>query len=66
MPPDSVISFASRLSQSDRSRKTFSICRGFLGLPKRPRLNETVSQTLSKASVVSSCGTSPIIARAER
>ena len=36
------------------------------GLPNRPRLKETSSQTVSKALVVSSCGTRPIIERAAR
>jgi hypothetical protein len=40
--------------------------RGFGGLPNRPRLNFTVSQTVSKASVEISCGTRPILARAAR
>ena len=35
-------------------------------MPNRPRLNDTVPQTLSNASVVSSCGTRPIIERAAR
>ena len=36
------------------------------GLPNRPRLKLTVAQTVSNVSVVSSCGTSPIIDRAAR
>ena len=36
------------------------------GLPNRPRLKLTVAHTVSKASVVSSCGTRPIMARAAR
>ena len=35
-------------------------------LPHSPRLKLTVAHTVSKASVVSSCGTRPIIARAGR
>jgi hypothetical protein len=66
MPPDSVMIFASFLSHSERSRSTFSISPGSGGLPNRPRLKDTVAQTVSKASVVSSCGTSPIIPRAAR
>ena len=42
------------------------MCAGLGGLPNRPRLNETVAQTVSKASVVSSCGTRPIMARTAR
>ena len=66
MPPDSVMILASFLSHSDRSFSIFSIWAGFLGLPNRPRLKRTVAQTVSKASVVSSCGTSPISERAAR
>ena len=40
------------------------MCAGFGGLPNRPRLKLTVFQTVSKVSVVSSCGTRPIIERA--
>jgi hypothetical protein len=36
------------------------------GLPNRPRLKRTVDQTVSKASVESSCGTKPILLRAAR
>ena len=57
---------ASFLSQSDRSFSTFSICAGFGRLPNRPRLNEAVVHTETKASVVSSCGTRPIIDRVAR
>ena len=66
MPPDSVRSVLSFLSHSDRSRSTRSMCAGSGGRPNRPRLNDTVAQTLSNASVVSSCGTRPISARAAR
>ena len=34
---------------------------GFGGLPNSPRLKDTVAQTVSNASVVSSCGTRPIM-----
>ena len=61
MPPDSVMILLSFLSHSDRSRSTFSMCAGFGGLPNRPRLKVTVAHTVSKASVVSSCGTRPIM-----
>ena len=66
MPPDSVLILASFLSHSDRSRSSFSRSAGLRGLPNRPRLNCTVFHTVSKASVVSSCGTRPILARAAR
>ena len=66
MPPDRVMILLSRLSHSDRSRSTFSIWAGLRFLPNSPREKETVAQTLSKASVVSSCGTRPIIERAAR
>ena len=36
------------------------------GLPNRPRVNETVAQTVSKAPAVSSWGTRPIMLRAAR
>ncbi len=39
---------------------------GSRGLPNRPRLKLTVFQTVSNASVVSSCGTNPIMARTMR
>ena len=51
----------SRLSQSDRSLSTFSMCAGFGGLPNRPRDSRIVAGGVSNASVVSSCGTSPIL-----
>jgi hypothetical protein len=66
MPPDNVLILLSFLSHSDRSLSTFSIWAGSLRLPNSPRLKLTVAQTVSKASVVSSCGTSPILARAAR
>jgi len=66
MPPDSVISLLSRLSHSDSAFSVFSMYAGSGALPNRPRLNDTVAQTVSNASVVSSCGTSPIISRAAR
>ena len=66
MPPERVMMRASFLSHSDRSRSTFSMCAGLGGLPNRPRLKLTVAHTVSNASVVSSCGTRPIFARAAR
>ena len=54
------------LSHNESSFRTFSMCAGFFRLPKRPRLKETVAHTVSKASVVSSCGTSPTSERAAR
>ena len=66
MPPDSVMIRESFLSHSDRSRRTFSITAGSRGLPNRPRLKLSVFHTVSNMSVVSSCGTSPILARAAR
>ena len=66
MPPDSVMILLSFLSHSDSAFSTFSMCAGFGGLPNRPRLKETVFHTVSKASVVSSCGTRPISERAAR
>src|SRR5581483_6677752 len=66
MPPDSVMILSLRLSQSDRSRSTFSQNAAFAARPNRPRLKVTVAQTDSKVSVVSSCGTRPIFVRAAR
>ena len=66
IPPDRVIILASRLSHSDRSFSTPSMKAGFGALPNRPRLKVTVASTVSKASVVSSCGTRPILVRAAR
>ena len=66
MPPDSVMILLSFLSHSDSSFSTFSMCSGLAGLPNRPRLKLTVAHTVSKASVVSSCGTRPISERAAR
>ena len=66
MPPDSVMILLSFLSHSDKAFSVFSMWAGFFALPNRPRLNETVFHTDSNASVVSSCGTSPISARAAR
>ena len=63
MPPESVMIRSWRLSQSERSRSTFSRCAGFGARPKRPRLKHTVAQTVSNVSVVSSCGTRPIFER---
>ena len=66
MPPDSVMILLSLRSHSDSDRSTFSTKAGFGALPNRPRLNETAFHTVSKTSVVSSCGTRPIIARTRR
>ena len=66
MPPDSVMMVESFLSHNDSDRSTFSMWPGSGGRPNSPRLNETVAQTDSNASVWSSCGTSPIKARAAR
>ena len=66
MPPDRVRNLASRLSHSDRSRSSRSMKPGFGALPNRPRLKVTVAKTVSKASVVNSCGTRPILVRAAR
>ena len=44
--------------------RDYRASRAMIGLV--PRLNETVFHTLSNASVVSSCGTRPIIAREAR
>jgi hypothetical protein len=66
MPPDSVMIFESFLSQSERSRSTFSSTAGFGGLPNSPREKAMVFHTVSNMSVVSSWGTRPILARAAR
>jgi hypothetical protein len=66
MPPDKVMILASRLSHKDKSFRTLATRSGSARLPNRPRLNVTVAQTVSKASVVSSCGTRPISERAAR
>ena len=66
MPPDSCMMRESFFSHSDSSRRIFSTSAGSRGLPNRPRLKLTVAHTLSKASVVSSCGTKPIFCRAAR
>ena len=66
MPPESVMIFESFLSQSDRSRSTFSMNAGSRGLPNSPRLYCVVFHTVSNMSVASSCGTSPIFVRAAR
>ena len=66
MPPDRVMMRLSFLSQSERLRSVCSMWAGFGGRPNRPRLKLTVAQTVSKASVVSSWGTRPILARAAR
>ena len=66
MPPDRVMILLCRLSQRESSRNTRSITAGSARLPNSPRLNPTVASTVSNASVVSSCGTSPISLRAAR
>ena len=66
MPPDSVMTLASFLSQSERSLRVFSTKSGSLRLPNTPRLNDTVFHTETNASTVSSCGTRPIIERVLR
>ncbi len=66
MPPESVMTLLSFLVHSERSFSTFSICAGSGGLPNSPRLKDTVFHTDSNASVVNSCGTSPIRLRAAR
>ena len=66
MPPESVMILLSFLSHSDRLFSTLAMCAGLAGLPNRPRLKLAVAHTVSKASVVSSCGTRPISERAAR
>jgi hypothetical protein len=66
MPPESVMIVSLRFSQSDRSLSSCSMNAGLGAQPNKPRLKLTVAHTLSKASVVSSCGTSPTLARALR
>ena len=66
MPPDSVMIMLSFLSHSDSAFSTLAMWSGSRGLPNSPRLKLVVAHTVSKASVVSSCGTSPIIERAAR
>ena len=66
MPPESVMTLLSFLSHSDKSLRTFSMWAGLGALPNSPRLKDTVPHTDSKASVVNSCGTRPIIERAAR
>jgi hypothetical protein len=60
MPPDSAMILESFLSHSDNCFSAPSRCGPGSGLPNRPRLKETVAHTVSKASVVSSCGTRPM------
>ena len=55
-----------RLSQSESSRRTFSMCAGLAGRPKSPRLKLVVRHGVSNMSVCSSCGTRPIFERAAR
>ena len=45
MPPDSVMILSLRLSHSDRSRSSFSMCAGSGAQPNSPRLKLTVAQT---------------------
>ena len=66
MPPESVMTLLSLRLHSERSLSTFSIWAGLAGLPNSPRLKDTVAHTVSKASVVNSCGTSPMRERAAR
>ncbi len=66
MPPESRRIWVSFLSQSESSLRICSMKAGFFGLPNRPRLKLTVLHTVSKASVVSSCGTRPMVERAAR
>ena len=66
MPPESVIRMSSRRSQSERSRSTRSMCAGSGRRPNSPRLNAAAARTVSKASIASSCGTSPMRSRAAR
>ena len=66
MPPDRVMILLSRLSASDKSRSSPVMKAGFGARPNRPRLKLTVAQTVSNESVVSSCGTRPILERAAR
>jgi hypothetical protein len=65
MPPDSVMILLSFLPTAT-DPAALSRCGRIAGLPNKPRLNETVAHTDSKASVVNSCGTRPIIERAAR
>ncbi len=66
IPPDSSIILELRLSHSDIRRSSCSIIAGSRRLPNSPRLKLTVDSTLSNASVVNSCGTSPMRLRAWR
>ena len=66
MPAESCMILLSFLSPRLRSRRTFSIWAGAGRLPNSPRLWLTVAHTVSKASVVSSCGTSPMRERVSR
>ena len=65
-PPESVMILASLRSQSHRLLSTRSRWAASRGRPIRPRLKVTVAHTVSKASVVSSWGTRPILRRAAR
>ena len=64
MPPDRCIMIVLRLSHSDRRFSRSSVKASLRGLPYSPREKVTVFYTGSNASVVSSCGTSPIRLRA--
>ena len=66
MPPDRVMILLSRLPVRDKSLNNPVMKSGFGARPKSPRLKLTVAQTVSKESVVSSCGTRPILERAAR
>ena len=66
MPPERVMILLLRLSSSDRSPNRPSMNLGFGARPNSPRLKDTVAHTVSNASVLSSCGTKPIMERAAR
>ena len=66
MPPESSMIFASRFSQSARSRSRRSTWAGLAGLPNSARLKDTVLQTVENMSSAISCGTSPILRRVTR
>ena len=53
-------------SQRDNALSTFSMCAGLAAFPKSPRLKLTAFQTVSKESVESSWGTSPMSEREAR
>ena len=66
MPPDSVMILESFLSHSDSSLQHLLDVAGIARLAEQPAAEATVAHTVSNASVVSSCGTRPISARAAR